>query len=200
MMQTFLPANASRKEQLRRGALWCAACVILLLPSGCLGIRPHRHALGIPWEAAARVRPRLPEKTSAAAGEESVPDLQPLIPPPAALFTTLHSAPPRPRLPAAPAAETDSTGQVEAPVIAPQLSVAEASAAQAQTRKSLSIAEHNLARTRGRSFSSMQADLAEKVRGFIDQAREAGREADWMRARNLAEKAQLLSEELVRSL
>ncbi len=196
MMRTFPPAKAGRKEQLRRRALLGAAGVILLLPSGCLGIRSHRHTPAIPWEAAARVRPRLPEKTSTAAGAESVPDLQPLIPPP----TALHSTPPRPRIPAANAAEPDSAGPVEAPVIAPQLSVAEASAAQAQTRKSLSIAEHNLARAHGRSFTSMQADLVEKVRGFIDQAREAGREADWVRAHNLAEKAQLLSEELIRSL
>jgi len=200
MMRTFPPAKAGRKEQLRRRALLGAAGVILLLPSGCMGIRSHRHTPAIPWEAAVRIRPRLPEKTSTAADAESVPDLQPLIPPPAALFTTLHDAPPRPRMPAAPAAETDSAGPVEAPVIAPQLSAAEASAAQAQTRNSLSIAEHNLARARGRSFTSMQADLAEKVRGFIDQAREAGREVDWVRARNLAEKAQLLSEELIRSL
>ena len=196
MLRTFLPAKAGRQEQLRRRALLCAAGVILWLPSGCSSIRPHRHAPAIPWEAAARVRPRLPEKTAKAADAESVPDLQPLIPPPAAQ----HSTPPRPRMPAAPAAETDSTEQVEAPVIAPQLSVAEASAAQEQTRTSLNIAEHNLARTHGRSFTSMQADLAEKVRGFIDQAREAGRETDWVRARILAEKARLLSEELIRSL
>jgi len=195
MLQTFQPAKAGRQEQLRRRALLCAAGAIFWLPSGCLSLRPHRHVPAIPWETAARVRPRLPEKTSPAAGAESVPDLQPLIPPPAAL----HSAPPRPRMPAAPA-ETDSTEKVEAPVIAPQLSVAEASAAQEQTRMSLNIAEHNLARARGRSFTSMQADLVEKVRGFIDQAREAGHEADWVRARNLAEKARLLSEELVRSL
>ena len=196
MLQTFQPAKAGRQEQLRRRTLLCAAGVILWLPSGCLSVRSHRHVPAIPWETAARVRPRLPEKTSPAAGAESVPDLQPLIPPPA----TLHSAPPRPRMPAAPAAETDSAEQVEAPVIAPQLSVAEASAAQEQTRMSLNIAEHNLSRAHGRSFTSMQADLMEKVRGFIDQAREAGREADWVRARNLAEKARLLSEELVRSL
>ena len=195
MMRIPPPAKADRKEQLRRRTILGAAGVILLLPSGCMSIRSHRHTPVIPWETAARVRPRLPEKTSPAAGAESVPDLQPLIPPPAAL----HSAPPRPRMPAAPA-ETDSTEKVEAPVIAPQLSVAEASAAQEQTRMSLNIAEHNLARARGRSFTSMQADLVEKVRGFTDQAREAGREADWVRARNLAEKAQLLSEELIRSL
>ncbi|MBZ5701925.1 MAG: hypothetical protein LAN84_08755 [Acidobacteriia bacterium] len=200
MMRTFPPAKAGRQEQLRRRALLGAAGVILLLPSGCAGVRQHRHTPAIPWEAAARNRPRLPEKSSAAAAAESVPDLQPLIPPPGALFNTLRSAPPRPRMPAAPAAETDAAGPVEAPVIAPQLSAAEASAAQEQTRQSLGLAEQNLARARGRSFTSMQADLAEKVRGFIDQAREAGRETDWVRARNLAEKAQLLSEELVRSL
>jgi hypothetical protein len=38
------------------------------------------------------------------------------------------------------------------------------------------------------------------VRSFISDAREAGRAGDWARARDLAKKAQVLSEELADSL
>jgi hypothetical protein len=38
------------------------------------------------------------------------------------------------------------------------------------------------------------------VKGFISDAREAGRAGDWPRARDLAKKAQVLSEELANSL
>jgi hypothetical protein len=44
-----------------------------------------------------------------------------------------------------------------------------------------------------------QADLAAKVRSFIADAREAGKAGDWSRARDLARKAQVLSEELANS-
>ncbi|MDP9338271.1 MAG: hypothetical protein M3P45_05320 [Acidobacteriota bacterium] len=65
---------------------------------------------------------------------------------------------------------------------------------------SLSVAEKNLARAQGKRLNSTQSDLAAKVRGFIDDARSAGHDGDWTRARSLATKAQVLSEELVASL
>ena len=54
--------------------------------------------------------------------------------------------------------------------------------------------------TYGKQLNAVQNDLLEKVRGFLGQAREAARAGDWQRALNLAEKAQVLSVELVNSL
>jgi len=53
--------------------------------------------------------------------------------------------------------------------------------------------------TLGRRLSTTQTELAEKVRSFIAQAREAVRGGDWLRARNLAQKAELLSLDLVKA-
>jgi hypothetical protein len=64
----------------------------------------------------------------------------------------------------------------------------------------LNVAEHNLAAASGKPLNATQADLASKVRSFISDAREAGRSGDWTRARDLAKKAQVLSEELAASL
>lgn len=80
------------------------------------------------------------------------------------------------------------------------MSASELAEYQRKTQKAIAAAEHNLQRAYGRQLNSDQLDLVEKIRGFLGQAREASRSADWVRARNLAEKAQVLSEELVRSL
>jgi hypothetical protein len=64
----------------------------------------------------------------------------------------------------------------------------------------LAAAERNLAAVAGKSLNATQSDLASKVRIFISDARESGRAGDWTRARDLAKKAQVLSEELVGSL
>ena len=90
--------------------------------------------------------------------------------------------------------------KLEAPLIAPQLTPQESAVAQQQTNQSLGIAEKNLASASGKKLNAAQADLVSKIRGFIKDAREAAQVADWSRARSLANKAQVLSEELVGSL
>ena len=86
------------------------------------------------------------------------------------------------------------------PQIVPELTTQESSALQRETNQSLSTAERNLAATTGKSLNATQSDLASKVRSFISDARDAGRAGDWERARDLAKKAQVLSEELTASL
>lgn len=86
-----------------------------------------------------------------------------------------------------------------APVIAPQLSAQETAAAQQETSQSLSIAEKNLTGTRGKVLNASQSDLVSKINGFLKDAREAAQTGDWSRARGLAKKAQVLSEELASS-
>jgi len=85
-------------------------------------------------------------------------------------------------------------------MIAPQLTPQESAVAQQQTNLSLSIAERNLGAAHGKNLNAAQSDLISKIRGFIKDAREAAQSADWSRARSLAKKAQVLSEELAGSL
>jgi hypothetical protein len=49
-------------------------------------------------------------------------------------------------------------------------------------------------------LNATQQDLVSKVRGFADNAREAMRSGEWVRAKNLSSKAEVLSEQLATSL
>lgn len=49
-------------------------------------------------------------------------------------------------------------------------------------------------------MSAAQKDLVEKISSFLEQSRDAVKTGDWTRAQNLAQKARLLSLELVSSL
>ncbi len=86
------------------------------------------------------------------------------------------------------------------PQISPRLSPEEQAVAERRTSDDISVAERNLQAAYGKQLNASQHDLVEKIRGFLGQAREAMRAADWVRARNLAQKAQVLSVELVNSL
>lgn len=100
-----------------------------------------------------------------------------------------------------PAPETaPAAPKVAPPQISPRLSPAEAAAYQRKTEEAIAAAERNLQQSYGRQLNAAQTDLVEKIRGFLAQAHEASRASDWVRARNLAEKAQVLSVELVNSL
>ena len=117
-----------------------------------------------------------------------------------ALFRT---APPRSRVAPTPFATSTPVVDAErpkAPTIAEQLSKEEFAAAQQETTQSLDIAEKNLASTRNKRLNAAQSDLVSKIKGFLKDAREAAQAGDWARARNLAKKAQVLSEELVHSV
>jgi hypothetical protein len=157
----------------------------------------------IPWATAVQVRPA-PQPTIASASdvtEDPVPELRyelPLIP---FHMVSVRSVPPppRPHVSAPNSAGTD-TEKLEAPMIAPQLTPAETTLARQQTNQSLSIAEKNLAAASGKRLNAAQSDLVSKIRGFLKDAREAVQIADWSRARSLAKKAQVLSEELAGSL
>lgn len=130
---------------------------------------------------------------------DPVPELQLELPAPPPLLAT-REAPARPRVAPTPDREPSVASKPEPPLIAPQLSPEETSTARQQMVSSLTVAEKNLGRSQGRSLNATQSDLAAKVKGFIDDARNAGKEGDWIRARSLATKAQVLSEELVASL
>ncbi|HJX97119.1 MAG TPA: hypothetical protein VJ324_15950 [Candidatus Acidoferrum sp.] len=129
-----------------------------------------------------------------------MPDLGLEIPQPPTPLVTRTPAPVRPRGVAPSANPAALSGKPEAPQIVPELSTKESASLQRETNQSLAAAERNLAAVAGKSLNATQSDLASKVRIFISDARESGRAGDWTRARDLAKKAQVLSEELVGSL
>ncbi len=109
--------------------------------------------------------------------DDLVPELGLELPPFPSHLITVRSGPPRPHVSTPPPAPTGS-----------------------DANQSLSIAERNLESVRGKNLNAAQSDLVSKVRGFIKDAREAAQIADWSRARSLAKKAQVLSDELAGSL
>ncbi|MGC1617241.1 MAG: hypothetical protein WA765_02010 [Candidatus Acidiferrum sp.] len=130
---------------------------------------------------------------------DPVPDLRLEIPPPPAPLAP-RTVPARPRGVAPAQNENARPGKPAAPQIVPDLTSQESASLQRQTDESLRVAERNLALASGKSLNPAQSDLTSKVRSFISDAREAGRAGDWVGASDLAQKAQVLSEELARSL
>jgi hypothetical protein len=170
-----------------------------LLLSGC----SFRKRPSIPWATAIQVKPTLQAHLDGA-GEADLeaPELNLETAPFATVLIPLRNAPPRPHAspspaPTAPVADAEKP---EAPTIAPQLTKQESAAAQQETSQSLNIAEKNLAATRGKTLNAAQTDLVSKIKGFLKDAREAAQAGDWARARSLAKKAQVLSEELAGSV
>ena len=157
----------------------------------------------IPWATAVQVRP-VPQARSLErndVSEDPLPDLRFALPPFPGRLILMRSGPLRPRGSTPPPVTAgNDTEKSEAPTIAPQLTSQESAVAEQQTNQSLRIAESNLQSARGKNLNATQTDLVSKIRGFIKDAREAAQITDWSRARSLAKKAQVLSEELASSL
>jgi hypothetical protein len=155
------------------------------------------------WATEVQVKPVTQPRTAEASSvpDDLLPELQLELPPFPDHLISVRSAPPRPRVSAPPTAATGNDAEkLEAPTIALQVTPQESAVAQQQTKQSLGIAEKNLESARGKSLNAAQSDLVSKITGFIKDAREAAQIADWSRARSLAKKAQVLSEELAGSL
>ena len=173
------------------------------MSSGCIGFFHRRPK--IPWATAVQVHPNLQARAGGGdGGDLGAPDIGLDFAPFAAKMVPIHSAPPRPRVNPAPASAANAAAtdaeKPEAPTIAAPLSKEEFAAAQQETTQSLDIAEKNLASASNKRLNAAQNDLVSKIKGFLKDAREAAQAGDWARARTLAKKAQVLSEELVRSV
>lgn len=119
-------------------------------------------------------------------------------PPPSHLAAT--RAPIRPRVAPVPGNSTDAGDKAaNSLLLVPQLTPEETAAAQQQTNQSLELAERHLAVASSKQLNAQQADLASKTRGFVADARVASRTGDWRRARALAKKAEVVSQELADS-
>jgi len=129
----------------------------------------------------------------------AIPDAT--TPPPAVVVPRPKPAKPmRPVTEPATELPADQTAHPPAPQISPQLSPEEQANYQRKTKEDLDVAERNLQQANGRKTSAAQDDLKEKIRRFIEQSRDASKAGDLARAQNLAQKARLLSVELVESL
>jgi hypothetical protein len=171
--------------------LLLAMCLSVMLCSGCLvKRRPTAH-----FENLVLAHPVIPSPQVEDALNE-VPDLGIEPAPMPVRLGGSRNSPARPRVAASPATEPAAAGKPSEPTIVPELSTGELEAAKADAQASLDAAERNLAATRGKALNEAQADLASKIRGFMDAAREAMRNSDWQRATNLAKKAEVLSREL----
>ena len=172
---------------------------VAVLSGGCA----ERKTRAYPWASAIAVRPRAPLPAPGYKPppiDHTAPDLAwDFAPVPSRLVPIRQ--PPRPRVAAQPVAtEPAGNGKAEAPLLAPQLSGQEIATAQQQMNDSIAVAQRNLASAKGHQLNTAQADLASKVSSFLEESRAAVKEGDWNRAKNLAKKAQVLSEELAGSL
>ena len=148
-----------------------------------------------------QVRPVVQPQPGGQAAQEPAPEFDLEVSPFAAILVPARSGPVRPHVAApSPSNASREPEKGTSPVIAPQLSPQESVAAQQETNQSLSTAEKNLAGARGKNLNPMQADLVAKINGFLKDAREAAQSGDWSSARSLAKKAEVLSEELAKSL
>ena len=145
----------------------------------------------------APVRPMVPRPHGTIL--QSPPDLE-SAPPEAPEIAKDNAQPAKPHVTAPVVQEPAETEKPVEPTIAPEVTTEEMVTAKAATQQSLDIAEKGLSLAQGKKLNATQADLASKVRGFADNAREAMRSGDWDRAKNLAKKAELLSQQLTASL
>jgi hypothetical protein len=182
-----------RANRNRRFPVAWFALALVFLP-GCA----EKQVRVRPWAASVNVRPNVPVPVPGYQPhymDDSAPDLAWDFPPPPSSLT-LARQPARPRVPAQQPAESIESRQPTAPSLAPELSPQEIAAAQSQMNESVAIAQKNLDAAKGRTLSATQSDLASKVTSFLQESKDAARDGDWTRARNLAKKAQVLSEEL----
>jgi hypothetical protein len=91
-------------------------------------------------------------------------------------------------------------GSTDEPIIqlSPGLSDNQASSERQNTIQLLTTADTNLQKMSGRQFNATQQDVVSQIRKYIEQAKEAETAGDLQRAHNLALKARLLSDDLVR--
>jgi hypothetical protein len=162
--------------------VWCGGCFTKK--------QPKVHLTGI-----VLAHPLVP---NGAAGEslEDAPDLEVEVAEMPPRLAIPRNGPARPRVAPAPTVEPLPVENAAEPLIVPDLTAEQLNAAQTETQRSLDAAESRLAQTQGKRLNATQEDVASKVRGFMESAREAMKSGDWVRAKNQAKKAEVLSEQL----
>ncbi len=183
---------------MRKYTLIALLCAVSAAMAGCASkhivrAAPPSVSTPPPEETGPMPAPTTPPPV-ATTEEEPAPEVPSPVPPPAP-----GKRPAAPRRPA-PAETADPTPAKPAPPqISPQLSPRDLESTKKSTSANITTAEQNLQLANGRQLSAAQKDLTEKIKGFLSQSHEAIVADDWVRAQNLAEKARVLSAELVKS-
>jgi hypothetical protein len=184
------------------------ACALSLSAAGC----GHEHVRAkVPVaEAPVAPSPEAVHPMTVAPDTDAAPPVEagaapPAIPSAAEPPEPVVIAPTKPPAPRRPPQEHPAEADAQpaerpAPQISPQISPSEQSRYARKTNEDIAAAEHNLQQTNGKHLSAAQQDLADKIRSFLAESRDASKGGDWDRAQNLAQKARLLSNELLNSL
>ncbi len=182
---------------MRKFQIFALLCAVSAAMAGCANkhivrAAPPSVSAPPPDETSPMPPPETPPPVTTT--EEPAPEVPSPAPPPVP-----GKRPAAPRRPA-PAETAESTPAKPAPPqISPQLSARDLDATKKSTTANITTAEHNLQLANGKQLSAAQKDLTEKIKGFLSQSHEAIMADDWVRAQNLAEKARVLSAELVKS-
>lgn len=196
----------------RNSAVDIAALVLACsLALGAAGCTHERVRAAIPVAAPPLApSPETDRPMTIAPDTDATPPLEAQTTPPAIPATATPPAPVviEPSAPPAPKRKPEEhppqAGQQpaahHAPQIAPQISASDQSMYARKTADDIAAAQHNLQQTNGKHLSAAQQDLADKIRSFVSQSEDAIKGGDWDRAQNLAQKARLLSTELLNSL
>jgi hypothetical protein len=164
--------------------------------SGCFTRKaPARPVIGVIGFA----HPVIPA-AAASAELEAPPDIAMDSAEAAPSLVISRSVPLRPRVTPAPVPDHVPAEKPAEPTIAPEVTSQAMTEAKVEAQHSLDQVQKNLAVAWGRTLNDAQKDLISKVRAFTDNAREAMRSGDWVRAKNLSKKAEVLSEQLAASL
>lgn len=111
----------------------------------------------------------------------------------------MPSAPPRPPTEKPADREPLPTDQAQPPHMVVQMSPSEQQNYQNQTASDVSAAQQVLAQADKRQLNNQQRDWRDRIRQFLQQSEDAGKAGDWAAAVNFAEKARLLSDQLVKT-
>jgi hypothetical protein len=183
------------------------ACVLSFAAAGCA----RKSAQAKVPVSAAPTSAEAERPMNAAPDTTAEPPVEAVIPPPA-LAPAVAPPPPvpipskQPAGPRKPVAEQPATeGPTEPPVhspppqISPQISPGDQAIYERRTSDDIAVAETNLRDAGGTQGNASQQDLVDKIRSFLAESRQASKDGDWARAQTLAQKARLLSVELINS-
>jgi hypothetical protein len=195
-----------------RFAFILLACSLSLATLGCEGKNVHA---AVPAAAPASAA-QLDRPMTTAPDTDATPPVEVAATPPPSIPAPAPAAPavsipatqpaPVPRRPAEEQPTGESEAEAEAAArqpalqITPELSPGDEATYERRTADDLAIAEKNLGQAAGKQLSAAQQDLVAKITSFSSQSRDASKSGDWARAQNLAQKARLLSTELLNSL
>jgi hypothetical protein len=182
------------------------ACGLPLAIAGCGQKNVHASVPASAPAATPVERPMniAPDTDATPPVDAAVPPAMPAAattPPPMTIPSPNPPAPHKPSgEPAAAGSESGAPAHPPPPQISPQLSPGDQASYARRTGDDIAVSERNLGQANGKQLSAAQQDLVEKIRSFLSQSEDASKGGDWVRAQNLAQKARVLSEELLNSL